>query len=162
MTTRSERAITTHSPEATAALAAALAQGLAGGEVLALYGDLGAGKTHFVKGLAQGLGVDPDEVTSPTFVLINEYDGRLHVYHFDAYRLGDPEELEALGCQEMFAGAGVCVVEWADRVESCLPEERLEVRIEHAGPRARALTFRPHGERYEALLAALPPSPAAS
>lgn len=145
--------VTTHSPEETGRLAKSIAGRLTGGEVIALTGELGAGKTHFVKGLAEGLGIDPNIVTSPTFVLINEYEGRLHVYHFDAYRLSDAGELEALGCYEMFAGDGVCVVEWAERVEACLPADRLAIHIEHAGPTAREIALTPTGPRYEALAA---------
>ena len=133
--------VTTHSPEETMALAGSIAARLAGGEVIALTGDLGAGKTQFTKGLAAGLGVDPGLVTSPTFVLVNEYDGRLHVYHLDAYRLSNSDELEALGCQEMFAAGGVCAVEWADRAADCLPDDRLDVRIEHAGETRRRVTL---------------------
>ncbi len=145
-----ELAVTSRSPEETAALAKAIAEGLRGGEIIALTGDLGAGKTHFTKGLAEGLGIDPHTVTSPTFVLINEYHGRLRVYHFDTYRLDDSDALEALGCQEMFAGSGVCVIEWAYRVEDCLPDDRLDVHMEHAGPTERTLTFRATGSRHEA------------
>ena len=125
--------VTTHSPEETGLLAKAIAERLTGSEVIALTGELGAGKTHFVKGLAEGLGIDPNIVTSPTFVLINEYDGRLHVYHFVAYRLSDAGELEALGCYEMFAGGGVCVLEWADRADELLPAGTWRVTIETAG-----------------------------
>jgi len=144
--------VTSHSPEETAALAERIAERLTGGEVIALSGDLGAGKTRFTKGIASGLGIDPNDVTSPTFVLINEYDGRLHVYHFDTYRLDDSDALEALGCQEMFAGNGVCVLEWADRVEDCLPDDRLDVRIEHAGETERRLALRATGPRHAGLL----------
>jgi len=140
--------IATHSPDETAQLARTLAQRLTGGEVIALTGELGAGKTCFAKGLAEGLGIDPNIVTSPTFVLINEYDGRLHVFHFDAYRLHDSDDLEALGCQEMFAGDGVCIVEWADRVADCLPDDRLDIDIAHAGPTERIITVTEKGDRY--------------
>ena len=146
---------TTHSPDGTAALARVIADRLRGGEVIALVGELGSGKTCFCKGLAQGLGIDPNGVTSPTFVLVNEYQGRLHVYHFDAYRLAGEEEMAALGCQEMFAGRGVCLVEWADRVAGCLPEDRLTVRLEHAGLSERTLQFSTGGPRHEGLLAAI-------
>ena len=143
--------VTTHSPEETGRLAKSIAERLSGGEVLALTGELGVGKTHFVKGLAEGLGIDPNIVTSPTFVLINEYDGRLHVYHFDAYRLSDAGELEALGCYEMFAGDGVCVLEWADRVGECLPADHLGIHIEHTGPTEREVTLAGTGLRHQAL-----------
>jgi len=145
--------VTTHSPEETGLLAKAIAERLTGSEVIALTGELGAGKTHFVKGLAEGLGIDPNIVTSPTFVLINEYDGRLHVYHFDAYRLSDAGELEALGCYEMFAGGGVCVLEWADRVADCLPADHLAIHTEHRGATTREIVLAARGSGYQALAA---------
>src|SRR5215469_1322394 len=98
------------------------------GAVVALVGPLGAGKTHLVRAVAEGLGVaDGRVVSSPTFVLIQEYDARLPVYHFDAYRLRGAGEFFDLGAHEYFEGTGVCLVEWADRVEACLPAEQLRV-----------------------------------
>ncbi len=112
------------SPEQTRAWGAALAGCLAAGDVVALVGHLGAGKTQWVKGLAEGLGIDPAEVHSPTFTLINEYEapaGRM-LYHVDAYRLTGPDELDALGFDEMVArGDGITAVEWADRVGDLIP-----------------------------------------
>lgn len=97
------------------------AQSLHAGDVLALAGDLGTGKTQFVKGLVAGLGSD-DDVTSPTFTLIHEYtSGRLPVYHFDFYRLNHRDELRQLGLEDYFNGEGVCVIEWADRFPETLP-----------------------------------------
>jgi tRNA threonylcarbamoyladenosine biosynthesis protein TsaE len=117
--------------DATARLGAALAEVLQPGTVVALDGPLGAGKTRFVQAVATALGVPADAVTSPTFVLINEYpQGRLPVYHFDAYRLRDTDEFAELGPDEYFFGAGVCLVEWASRVAELLPADRVEIRIE--------------------------------
>src|SRR5687767_3488227 len=108
------------------------------GAVVALVGPLGAGKTHLTRAVAEGLGVkNPAAVNSPTFVLIQEYPARLPIYHFDAYRLSGPREFAELGVEEYFTGDGVCLVEWADRVEPTLPAERLEVRISILGPTAR-------------------------
>lgn len=105
--------ITTHSPEETEAVAAELASSLRGGDVLAMSGDLGAGKTAFVRGLARGLGYT-GPVQSPTFTIVNEYlGGRLPLFHFDLYRLGDAEELYELGFEEYPARGGVCAVEWS-------------------------------------------------
>lgn len=104
---------TTHSPEETEAVAAELASSLRGGDVLAMSGDLGAGKTAFVRGLARGLGYT-GPVQSPTFTIVNEYlGGRLPLFHFDLYRLGDAEELYELGFEEYPARGGVCAVEWS-------------------------------------------------
>ncbi len=112
----------------TIALGAELAAHLSPGSVVALFGELGAGKTKFVQGVCQGLGV-ARFVCSPSFVLANEYHGRLPVYHLDFYRIQREEELAELGLEEYFYGEGVCLVEWAERVLHLLPEERFEVTI---------------------------------
>ena len=118
------------------------------GDVLALVGPLGAGKTHLVKGVAQGLGIDdPRQVISPTFVLIREYQGRLWLYHFDAYRLSGVGEMYELGCEEYFEGEGVCVVEWADRVRACLPRRCFEINLSVVGPTHRHIELAATGER---------------
>src|SRR6188508_1896326 len=101
------------------------------GAVIALVGQLGAGKTHLTRAIAEGLGVqNPAAVNSPTFVLIQEYPARLPIYHFDAYRLSGPREFAELGADEYFRGDGVCVVEWADKVEVVLPADHLRIEIE--------------------------------
>lgn len=121
--------IVTRNEEETIAAGAALAAGLNAGDVVALYGDLGSGKTRFVKGLSKGLGV-AEHVTSPTFTIVNEHrDGRMPLFHFDCYRLRTPSELDELGFEEYIDGGGVCVVEWAEVIEERLPESRIDVRI---------------------------------
>src|SRR4051812_19076461 len=101
------------------------------GAVIALVGQLGAGKTHLTRAIAEGLGVkNPAAVNSPTFVLIQEYPARLPIYHFDAYRLSGPREFAELGADEYFRGDGVCLVEWADKVEPTLPADHLRIEIE--------------------------------
>lgn len=137
---------------ATTALGRQLGGLLFPGAVVALVGPLGAGKTHLVRAVAEGLGADGRVVSSPTFVLIQEYDARLPVYHFDAYRLRDPGEFFDLGAHEYFEGGGVCLVEWADRVAACLPAERLTVALEVTGETSRRLTFEARGERYAEVL----------
>ena len=119
----------------TEAIAAELAQSLQGGECIALHGDLGAGKTQFVRGLVRGLGGNPRAVSSPTFVLLNVYDGgRLTVYHLDAYRVAGADDFEAIGFSELLdQPSGVVVVEWAERVRSLLPPKCIDVRIEPIG-----------------------------
>lgn len=120
-----------HSVEQTEAIAGELARSLRGGECVALYGDLGAGKTQFVRGLVRGLGGDVHAVSSPTFVLLNIYDtGRLKVFHLDAYRVHGAEDFEAIGFAELLdEPGGVVVVEWAERVEPLLPAGRINVKI---------------------------------
>ena len=126
------------------------------GAVVALVGPLGAGKTHLARAVAVGLGVpDPRVVVSPTFVLMQEYAGRLSVFHFDAYRLRGEGELADLGVQEYFEGDGVCLVEWADRVAGLLPAEQLRVELAVVGATARRAAVEGVGERYEALVRAL-------
>ncbi len=125
---------------ATVALGCSLAECLPPMAVIALIGPLGAGKTRLVQAVAEAAGVDPREVISPTFVLIHEYEGRLPMYHFDAYRLRDEDEFLRLGPEEYFERAGWTFIEWADRVKRCLPGDRLEVRIELTGPGSRRFT----------------------
>jgi tRNA threonylcarbamoyladenosine biosynthesis protein TsaE len=136
----------------TARLGQALATILTPGSVIVLNGPLGAGKTRLVQALAEGLGVPRSECVSPTFMLINEYAGRMNVYHFDAYRVKDEDEFLELGPDEYFEGTGVTLVEWGERVERCLPPERLEIRIEPAGPTERRFEFMARGERYDDML----------
>ena len=119
----------TDAPEATRALGARLAGRLRPGDVVALYGDLGAGKTHLVKGIVSGLGLDPDDVASPTFVLIHEYPTRPPIYHFDAYRIERPDEFTRIGFEEYAAGDGICVVEWPERIEALLPAGTVRIRL---------------------------------
>lgn len=140
------------SPEATRALAAALGPDLAPGDVLALKGELGSGKTEFVHGLAQGLEVPPDAgVASPSFTLINEYQGRLPLAHLDLYRLENlpPEMLPDL--EEYLSGSGVVAVEWAERLGGLLSGDYLEVEIAITGDNTREFTIRGHGPRGEKL-----------
>jgi tRNA threonylcarbamoyladenosine biosynthesis protein TsaE len=123
------------------------------GAVVALVGPLGAGKTHLVKAIAVGLDANPSQVSSPTFVLIQEYDARLPIYHFDAYRLKTEAEFADLGVHEYFEGNGVCLVEWADKVETCLPKEILTIRIVVTGPESRRLEITAQGDKYKCMLA---------
>ena len=124
----------------TEAVAAALAGSLRGGECVALHGDLGAGKTQFVRGLVRGLGGNPRAVSSPTFVLLNVYDtGRLKVFHLDAYRVGGIDDFESIGFTELLEQGGVVVVEWPERVESLLPARRVDVRLQTVSPHIRRI-----------------------
>jgi tRNA threonylcarbamoyladenosine biosynthesis protein TsaE len=151
------RTLDSPDPAATEALGRALAAALFPGAVVALVGPLGAGKTHLVRAVAEALGADGRTVSSPTFVLIQEYAARLPVYHFDAYRLGSPDEFFDLGAHEYFEGTGVSLVEWADRVEPCLPAEHLRITIAVTGEHSRRFTLEGRGERYAALVRGLAP-----
>lgn len=132
--------MTTDSVEETMALGRRLTETLSPGAVVALDGDLGAGKTHLVKGIAAGLGIPPETVRSPTFTILHAYDeGRLPLYHFDAYRIGDPSEFEAIGFEEYAYGEGVTVIEWASRVENLLPSDVLRLRLTHVSAHERRI-----------------------
>lgn len=134
-------------PAATTAFAQRLAALLFPGAVVALIGTLGAGKTYLVRAIGEALGVGAI-VNSPTFVLIQEYEGRLPIYHFDVYRLQKPAEFFELGVHEYFEGEGVCLVEWADRVAASLPADHLRVSIEVTGPTSRRLTVESTGPKH--------------
>ena len=141
---------------ATEAFGRRLAGHLFPGAVVALIGPLGAGKTHLVRAIAAGLGIaDARFVSSPTFVLIQEYEARLPIYHFDAYRLRGEADFDELGVHEYFQGTGVCLVEWADRVPRSMPAERLEVQLDVVGETARRAELTAHGASYDHLLAEL-------
>jgi tRNA threonylcarbamoyladenosine biosynthesis protein TsaE len=130
--------ITTRSESETAAVGRELARTLTPGSVVLLFGDLGAGKTAFVRGLAEGLGVDRDEVSSPTFTLVQEYrGGRLTLFHADLYRLNDPREIDDLGLDEI-AAEGVLAIEWADKMPNP-PPDAMRVTIEHAQDNERRI-----------------------
>ena len=119
----------THSPAETEALGARLAEALDAGRVVAFTGDLGAGKTAFVSGMARALGVE-DRVTSPTFTIVNEYEGgRLPLFHFDMYRLGDADELFHIGWEDYLARGGVCAVEWSENVAEAIEDGAVRVSM---------------------------------
>lgn len=126
----------------TQSIAAEFAATMRGGECIALHGDLGAGKTQFVRGLVRGLGGDERSVSSPTYVLLNVYhSGRLTVYHLDAYRVSGPEDFEAIGFSELLEQGGVVVVEWPTRIEELLPADHIPIHIEATGSRTRRIAL---------------------
>lgn len=152
------RTITTSGPADTFALGRALGELLTAGDILCLAGDLGAGKTLLIQGLAAGLGV-ADDVTSPTFAILQVYEtGRVPVYHFDLYRLEREAELDDIGFAHYTGGDGVAVIEWADRFAAAMPDERLWVEI-HPGPGEtdRVIRLAPAGGRYLRLCEELRP-----
>lgn len=120
----------TMSPEETFELGKELGQRAEQGQIICINGDLGVGKTVFTQGFARGLGIE-ESVNSPTFTIIQVYDeGRLPLYHFDVYRIGDPEEMYEIGYEEYFFGEGVCLIEWSELIEELIPEEAASVLIE--------------------------------
>ena len=131
--------ILSESEEDTAAAGERLGRSLDAGDVVLLYGDLGAGKTAFTRGLARGLGAAADEVTSPTFTIIQEYPGATTLYHVDLYRL-EEAEVDDLGLEELVLGDGVVAIEWAERWRG-RPDDVIEVRIEHVGDETRRLVI---------------------
>jgi len=146
------------SPAATRRIGARLGRRLRPGDVILLLGELGTGKTCLTQGIGRGLGVT-DQVKSSSFVLVNEYAGRLKLYHADLYRLEDPREVMDLALEET-AADGVLAVEWPERAWEELPPEHLLVRLEWVDERRRRLTFEAHGRRYEELVRALKARPA--
>ena len=131
--------ILTNSEEETSAAGERLGASLRQGDVVLLYGELGAGKTAFVRGLARGLGASPDDVSSPTFTLIQEYAGRVTLYHVDLYRL-EPKEIPDLGLEDLVLGDGVVAIEWAERWPG-RPNDVIEVKIQDAGEDARSISI---------------------
>lgn len=142
---------TTHNPAETQAIGEKLARECIGGEIICLSGDLGAGKTTFVKGIARGLDIDEKTVNSPTFVIMNVYEGRLPLYHFDFYRLEKPEEIAGVGYDEFLYGNGVAVIEWSERFGTLMPPENLGIHLFHASEQSRVLKFTAHSKRYSDL-----------
>jgi len=121
------------------------------GDIICLIGDLGTGKTHLTKGIAKGLGID-DHITSPTFTIVNEYTGRLRLYHFDVYRVNDPEEIEAIGFDEYIFSDGVSVIEWANYIQELIPPNNLTITIEkdlELGDNYRKITITYSDKRYD-------------
>jgi tRNA threonylcarbamoyladenosine biosynthesis protein TsaE len=145
--------VVTRSETETVALGEKAGRLLRPGDFVALFGELGSGKTRFAQGVALGVGVDPSvHVTSPTYTIMNEYRGAYPLYHFDIYRLGGDSDVAELGFEEYFYGQGICLVEWADRLVSELPEEHLKVSFYHEGNDARRIVFEWYGTRYEEIL----------
>lgn len=149
-----------YSEAETIAIGRRIGERLIAGDLLLLLAPYGAGKTHLTKGVAAGLGADPDEVNSPSFVLINEYasdqaHGRIPIYHADLYRIENDHDLASVGLEDCFDGDGVCVIEWAERAEGMLPPDRLEIAIAEVGPTARRLRLMPRGARYQQLIVEL-------
>lgn len=140
-----------NSIEETTDLGVALGKLLNSGDIICLTGDLGTGKTHITKGISRGLGIT-DNITSPTFTIVNEYDsGRLKLYHFDVYRVSDPDEIYAIGFDDYIFGDGVSIIEWANYIEEILPSDYLHIYIQKdltKGENYRKIIVTPYGEKY--------------
>lgn len=129
-----------------------LGQLLSPGDVVCLTGELGAGKTCFVKGLARGLGIKGKGVTSPTFIIIREYKGRLPLYHIDLYRIGVVEDLRDIGMEEVIYGRGVTAIEWAERIADRLPGERIEITLRYEDEKTRLIEMKAIGRHHREVL----------
>jgi tRNA threonylcarbamoyladenosine biosynthesis protein TsaE len=140
----------TKSAEETINLGERIGSALEGGSVIALSGNLAAGKTTLAKGIARGAGVE-EELTSPTFTLISEYSGRMPLYHIDMYRLNGPTEFQNIGAEEMLYGSGICIIEWSDKIESLLPGNSVRISLEPSGEDERKIFI--HGESIERIFA---------
>lgn len=132
-----------------------ISKNLKAGDIICLYGNLGAGKTVLAKGLAHNLGIKEDKVISPTFVLIRQYQGKLPIYHFDLYRLKDSQEISDLGYEEYFYGNGLSVIEWPDRLGCLLPKEFLKIELKVISENKREIKLSAFGKRYTDLLRGL-------
>lgn len=141
-----------HSPEETQRFGAELGQLAAPGDVILLVGNLGAGKTCLTQGIAWGLDID-GYARSPSFVVVNEYKGRLPMYHIDLYRLDNIAEIADLGLDDYFYGKGLCVVEWADKALELLPSQNLLIKIDYVSDNERSLDLTGHGPRYKEMMA---------
>ncbi len=147
-----------HSPAQTERVGQRLGEQLRQGDVLLLVGTFGVGKTHLVKGIARGLGAE-ELVTSPSFVLVNEYRAgpqhrRMPIYHVDLYRIAEEAELTTIGLEELWAGDGVCVIEWPERAQAVLPTDHLAIHIQHLSETKRRMRFAPTGAHYVGLVSA--------
>jgi tRNA threonylcarbamoyladenosine biosynthesis protein TsaE len=151
-TNRHEWKVRSHSPSETEEIGKAIGHVLEGGEIVALYGDFGAGKTALVRGLAMGLNVPCGTVASPTFVFIHHYHGRLSLIHVDLYRLESVSDLHHLGLTDFLDGHSVVAIEWAEKADSELPQDCLEIRVGHAGKNARDIYLRANGPASSSVL----------
>lgn len=136
----------------TMAIARIIGRHLLPGSVVCLTGELGTGKTCFVKGLAEGLGINSREVTSPTFIIIREYRGRIPLYHIDLYRIGFIEDIRDIGMEEVVYGTGVTAIEWAERIRDVLPDERIDITLKWGDEKCRLIELKAAGLNHSKML----------
>lgn len=134
--------ITTHSERDTLKFGSELSRLLEKGDVLCIQGEMGAGKTHLIKGIAEGMGVDQTKVNSPTFTLVNEYDGTTKLFHFDLFRIKNDRELLDIGIEEYLYGDGICLIEWPEKMETFKPESAVQITITKLNNNSRKLEIR--------------------
>lgn len=144
--------IISHTPQETEHIGSLLGEMLTRGDIIALAGELGTGKTTFVRGMAQGMGIEGKEVASPSFTLVNEYEGPLPLFHLDLYRLEDEQELLGIDYDEYIRGDGVAVIEWADRISQAVPRESLWIRLRYLDAELREIVFQAQGDRSEKII----------
>lgn len=144
--------IKTASVKETIAIGKTLGKLMSPGDVIYLTGELGAGKTCFVKGIAEGLGIRGKDITSPTFIIINEYKGKIPLYHIDLYRIGVIDDLRDIGMEELVYGKGVTAIEWAERIKDVLPDERLDVTLKWVDDNTRTIEMNAFGRHHKEIL----------
>lgn len=144
--------ITSRTPQETEQIGSFLGSMLAKGDIIALSGELGTGKTTLVRGLARGIGLEEGEVASPSFTLVNEYEGPLRLFHIDLYRLEDEKELLGIDYEEYIKGEGVVVIEWADRIPRAVPRDALWITLRYLGAECRQIVLQAQGDRYKAMI----------
>ncbi|MCJ7547759.1 MAG: tRNA (adenosine(37)-N6)-threonylcarbamoyltransferase complex ATPase subunit type 1 TsaE [Deltaproteobacteria bacterium] len=144
--------ITSHTPRQTEEIGSLLGSMLAKGDIIALCGELGTGKTTLVRGMARGIGLEEGEVASPSFTLVNEYEGPLRLFHIDLYRLTDEKELIAIDYEEYLTADGVVVIEWADRLPQAIPADSLWITLRYLGTERREIVLRAEGDRYKMMI----------
>ena len=142
----------TESVNETLAIGKKLGRLLSPGDVILLTGELGAGKTCLVKGIADGLGIKGTRITSPTFIIINEYTGKIPLYHIDLYRIGSIEDLRDIGMEELVYGKGVTAIEWAERIKDTLPDERMEITLKWVDDKSRTIKINAFGRHHREIL----------
>lgn len=144
--------IKTDSVKETIAIGNKLGKLLSPGDVIFLTGELGAGKTCFVKGIAKGLGIKGRSITSPTFIIINEHKGKIPLYHIDLYRIGVIDDLRDIGMEELLYGKGVTAIEWAERIKDTLPDERMDITLKWVDDKTRSIEIRAFGHHHKEIL----------
>ena len=144
--------ITSRTPQETEQIGSLLGSMLAKGDIIAICGELGTGKTTLVKGMARGIGLEEGEVASPSFTLVNEYEGPLRLFHIDLYRLEDEKELLGIDYEEYLKGEGVVVIEWADRIPRAVPRDALWITLRYLGAECRQIVLQAQGDRYKAMI----------